>query len=545
MVYKSLSGTDVRALNKGRFLFLFFLLLCSASYAQVTEEPVDAAPFDTVIPNGLNVFHFENGIISSTGYMKDGKPEGVWKNYYENGKLKSTGKRTSGMLDSTWVFYNDKGFPALEFNYREGKRDGVQKTFYDSAKVRSVEVFVADKRQGMAKYYKQNGLLSREVPFEEGVESGIAKEYDDEGTVILISTYKNGFLVKDQEINRKDFRGLRQGPWKHFYENSQQIQWEGIFKNNLKNGTFRDFDSTGKLVRTQEFINGELVDFSTLNNKGERVRMEIRREYYPNAQDKIVGSYKNGVPEGVFREYSMDGEVIDTKVYKEGKVTSQGILDDSGLEQGHWKFFYYPKGKIRSEGDYKDGKKTGLWKYYHENGNLMQEGSYVEDKAEGTWKWYYENGKSLREETYKNGKELGEAREFNDSTAKVITEGGYVDGQKDGYWQYEIGDMKVGGKYFEGKEDGVWKEYYRDGKLSFEGSYIKGDANGTHRFYYPEGTLQEERNYRLGLKNGKWRYFDREGNLITTIEYKDDREIKIDGVKLEAEKRKRKRAGKK
>ena len=526
--------------------YVFFIALgFTMPLLSAAQEVVDVAPHDTIIPNGYNKFHFDNGIVSSEGLMKNGKPEGIWKNYYESGKLKSMGRRINTELDSTWVFFTEKGFPGYEFSYKNGKRDGPQKAYYDSAKVRSVENFVKDKRQGLSRYFRLDGTVLREVPFEEGVESGIAKEYDNEGTVILISTYKNGFLVKDQEINRKDARGFRLGPWKYFYENSQQVKWEGIFKNNLKNGTFKEYDITGKVIKTEEYLNGQLVDFASINSKGERVRMEIRREYYPNAQDKLVGSYKNGLPDGVFREYSMDGDVIDSKMYREGKMRSQGILDDSGLEQGHWKYFFFPKGKMKSEGDYKDGKKTGVWKYYHENGNLMQTGSYMEDKAEGTWTWYYENGKLLRQETYKNGKEIGDAQEFNDSTARVIAQGAYVDGQKDGSWIYEIGDMKITGKYADGKEDGTWKEYYKDGKVSFEGNYIKGEENGTHKFYYPGGQLQEERNYRLGLKDGDWRYFDREGNEVVTISYKDDKEVKIDGLRLEAEKRKRTRALKK
>jgi uncharacterized protein len=523
-------------------LCILFFLLAGALKAQ---EIIDAAPFDTVKPNGYNVFHFDNGIVSSEGFMKNGKPEGIWKNYYESGKLKSEGKRNNHQLDSTWKFYSEKQFILLELNYRNGKRHGIQKMYYDSAKIRSVESYVDDKRDGVSRYFGPEGKLVREVPFKEGVEEGLAKEYDDEGTVIFISTYKNGFLVKQQEINRKDARGLKQGPWKFFYENSQQVKWEGTFKNNLKNGTFREYDINGKVIKTEEYLNGELVDMVSINNKGQSVKMEVRREYYPNAQDRIVGTYKNGVPDGVFREYSMEGDVIGSKVYREGKVTGEGILDDSGLEQGHWKYFYYPKGKIKSEGDYKDGKKIGVWKYYHENGNLMQIGSYVDDKPEGIWKWYYENGKALREETYKNGKEVGEAREFLDSTAKVITQGTYVDGKKEGFWVYEIGDMKVSGNYREGLEEGVWKEHYRNGRLSFEGAYVKGEPNGTHKFYYDNGVIQEERNYRLGLRDGDWKYFDRDGIKVVTINYRDDKEMKIDGIRLDAEKIKRKRAMKK
>jgi hypothetical protein len=38
-------------------------------------------------------FRFENGAVSSEGYLRDGKPDGSWKTYYSNGKLKTEGNR--------------------------------------------------------------------------------------------------------------------------------------------------------------------------------------------------------------------------------------------------------------------------------------------------------------------------------------------------------------------------------------------------------------------------------------------------------------------
>ena len=54
-------------------------------------------------------FFFENGIVSSEGILKDGKPDGYWKTYYENGTIKSEGNRVNFALDSTWMFYFQDG----------------------------------------------------------------------------------------------------------------------------------------------------------------------------------------------------------------------------------------------------------------------------------------------------------------------------------------------------------------------------------------------------------------------------------------------------
>ena len=84
----------------------------------------------------------------------------------------------------------------------------------------------------------------------------------------------------------------------------------------------------------------------------------------------------------------------------------------------------------------------------------------------------------------------------------------------------------------EGREDGVWKEYYPDGKISFEGEFLDGQETGVHKFYWPNGKLHEERVYRLGLPDGTWKLFDESGVQVVTITYRNGEEIKAEGIDL-------------
>ena len=57
---------------------------------------------DTITKDGFQKFYYQNGVLSSEGTMRSGKPDGYWKSYYENGKLKSEGNRKNFELDSLW-----------------------------------------------------------------------------------------------------------------------------------------------------------------------------------------------------------------------------------------------------------------------------------------------------------------------------------------------------------------------------------------------------------------------------------------------------------
>ena len=489
--------------------------------------------------NGYNKFFYKSGAISSEGTMRSGKPEGYWKNYYETGILKSEGYRRNFVLDSTWKFYNEKGFITTVMPFKNGIKSGVVKNYYDSLKLKSEEVFLNGKKQGLTVYYHPNGGITNEIPFDNGLENGIAKEYDDKGVVNRVIYYKDGYNIKQLDVNRTDSKGYKQGTWLAFYDSIQQIRWEGYYKNNKKHGTFREFSKDGNVTKVEEYVEGELIEFATMRG-GRPVKVEIRKDWYPNATERIVGTYKDGVPDGVFREYDPRGNVIASTVYAEGKVLSRGILDDYGYEQGFWQYLF-ENGATRSEGSYVDGKKTGPWRYFHDDGTIMEEGNFENDKPIGFWKWYYERtGNLQREEFFKNGLENGEVKEYADTNVQIAeVKGAYSDGKRDGEWIYTIGDTKYIGTYSNNEEEGIWKEFYPVNRLRFEGKYHDGIENGIHKYYYENGNIKEERFYRNGLREKTWKFYAENGELIATIEYNNDKETKVNGTRLDPKKKKR------
>tara|TARA_B110000240_G_C13259912_1_gene351163 strand:- start:330 stop:641 length:312 start_codon:yes stop_codon:yes gene_type:complete len=51
-------------------------------------------------------------------------------------------------------------------------------------------------------------------------------------------------------------------------------------------------------------------------------------------------------------------------------------------------FDIYPNSQLKEEGNHKDGKQDGLWKYYHKNGQLKEERNYINGIRDGlSKKW--------------------------------------------------------------------------------------------------------------------------------------------------------------
>lgn len=506
---------------------LILLFLPGIIFSQTSSQTND--------PNGYNKFYYDNGKLSSEGPMRDGKPDGYWKTYYETGKIKSEGNRKNFQLDSTWKFYNEQGKQTFEYTYREGKKNGPLKTYNKAGYVETEETFVNNMKQGITRSFYANGKVMKTVPFVEGREQGMGYEYDSTGIIITITEYKAGFVKSSERINRTDANGLKQGVWKEFWPNGK-VKAEGRWLNGKKDGYFKEYNEFGNLLNVTKWKDGQLV-----KNPPELAKIETKITYHPNGRPKQIGNYKDDVPEGVFREFDTTGVIVNAEVYLEGVLVGKGLYDAKGLQQGHWTE-YYETGELKGEGDYKDGVKVGQWKFLYSDGKTDQIGKYDQKgRPSGTWKWYYENGQLLREEVYTDGLRNGTMTEY-DENGTIITQGEYIDGLKEGHWFFQIDDYREEGDYTAGERTGLWKHTYTaSGKPRFEGSYINGQPDGKHTWWYENGRIWQEGKYVYGRKEGDWKYFDEDGLMSLTITYQDGVEIKFDGVKVKFEESKNNR----
>lgn len=478
---------------------------------------------DRINSEGYNVFYHSNGNIASEGNMRDGKPDGYWKTYHENGMIKSEGNRVDHELDGPWKFYDESGDIILEINYKSGKKEGPRKTYRDDEII--VESFENDLKEGLTTFYYPDGTVKKTVPFVNGLEHGNAFEYSDDGRIITLEEYRRGFIINRENINRYGRNGLKQGRWKYFYEDGS-LKEEGSFRNDKKDGFFKTYDRNGNLLELTKFVDGEEVI-----DAPEVAKLEVITEYYETGVISKVTSYKNGVAEGVSREYAEDGSIEKAVIYAGGNIIAEGIMDEEGNKEGPWEE-YYTEGGLRAKGSYTNNLKTGEWVYYHENGVLEQKGIYDEEgRPVGKWLWYYDNGNLWREEFFINGLQDGLVTEF-DPNGNIISEGEYFEGLEEGKWIYNRDNHRIEGSYSAGMKNGLWQHFYPNGQLSFEGRFINDNPNGIHIYYREDGNKKDEENYVMGRKEGNWIRYNEDGTPLLVITYSNNREVRYDGIRI-------------
>lgn len=290
-----------------------------------------------------------------------------------------------------------------------------------------------------------------------------------------------------------------------------------------KTGAYKEYDQSGVVIKEYNYLNGlengPCIDYASTGNNQRAI--------------KAKATFKNGQPEGYYVEYCRYTD------YKE---------------------------KIQ-EGQYKNGKKTGLWKEWwcddDTRGILKSEGSYDADNQNGEWKTYARNGSILTKGSYSNGyKKEGMWYYYSSiDSAKPISWGKYLNNVKVGPWRimlnskFEVTDnqeeyavyrtMKFdstgipsaepviechwsGEKVCEthlnpaGKREGKETWYYRSGKVSSEGTRKNGIWVGDYIEYYESGAVEiKGKRNDTGNIQGEWKTFYESGKVKVIEEFSE------------------------
>ena len=508
MVYKRKWNFKIIVGVKNLLPLLFFLISIN-SYSQELVK-----------------YYYPDSTISAIGSIRDGKPDGYWKNYYPNGILKSIGKRTNFELDSIWNFYDEKGKIQKEISYNLGKKNGYYKEYIvrnDSVYLYSNILYINDLRQGTAVYYKNNKIY-KTIPFVDDKMDGQGFEYDEDSIINGVFGYKNNELISKQSINRTDKNNAKTGTWMEFYPNGN-IKTEANYAKGKLNGIYKLFDSRQRLLQVGNYESDSLL-YSSQSMTDFEEPFE-KKEYYADSTLKYKGSYKDQLPIGIHRFYDSKGKVEKSILYDSyGTLLGKGILLENGKKDGFW-IQYLPNGVKESEGSFVQDEKSGLWKFYYPSGTIKQEGYYVKDKPSGLWKWYFESGVLQKQEEFAMGKRNGLSIQYDEQGIKVV-EGFFLDNKENGEWIITSGDIITKGVYEYGDRAKTWESHYiSNGKLQFKGSYFTGKPRGKHEYFYNNGKLEHDEIYKNGKPKKAWSYYNDQGALLYVVYFKKGKEEKV------------------
>lgn len=184
-------------------------------------------------------------------------------------------------------------------------------------------------------------------------------------------------------------------------------------------------------------------------------------------------------------------------------------LDENGKRQGYWFRNYDGTEQKRYEGQFKNGKEIGLFKYYK-----------------------LENKKSVLSATKEfNEKDSVAVVKFFTSKGKLVSEGKMNGKHYIGKWLYyhKNKDIILTKEYYNdaGQLHGKRLTYFDNGQLAEELSYQNGLLNGTSLWYSKTGTLYKSLDYKNDELHGTAKFYDNQGALIIEGNYQNDLRIGV------------------
>ena len=270
--------------------------------------------------------------------------------------------------------------------------------------------------------YHENGRVKEQGLTRNGKRHGEWKKYDQKGDLLLVAVYELGKVIGKRKPDKVE--ELIE------YHSNGRVKSKGLVKNKKRDGTWNVFDNRGKLIKTIVYADGKMINSTIHNDEKPKLRDGSAVTYHKNGRIKETGKYSKGKKNGTWKEFDTRGKLLKVKIYNFGKVINEqapevvkpfvsyhdnGRIKEKGMiknkkREGEWSL-YGKNGKLLrtsyySNGEIVDKTDSGLInpiKTYHENGFVKEYGILNDGKREGVWKIYTDDGKHKENITYDNG----------------------------------------------------------------------------------------------------------------------------------------------
>ena len=472
-------------------------------------------------------------IYSNNLYLKNQK-DGLWIEFFENNKF--AGLYENGSKEGEWRMFSNENILLKLSTYKDNQLNGTSIEFFNNNSIKSSKEYKDGKLDGKAiEYYDENNIYF-EGTYKNGLLNGEAKEY-----VIYTdgsSSYSEGYYVDSE----------KQGLWKE-YDKEGTLHSSQNYTDGREDGLYRQYTKEGILEYTEEWEYGEQLDAIEYYPNGQIQSVEqwanngrngIAESYYENGNLREILNYKDNMLDGEYLKFDENGKIIEKEFYKEDvlirdflKENNEKLLkeieyinnsinekinqiDEFG-KQGKW--IELDENLYRCEGNYKDGKKDGLWK--EEYGFITFKGNYKDDKRDGEYIVTSTNkeNQNIIVETgqYSKGAYDGNIKIYDDYSnlkyereynAGVLNK--EIEFNKDKI--YKITE-------FSGKDYDI-KEFYDNGKLHYH------NTPNLMEEFYDNGNLKKSIE-----KEGKSNTYNDNGELISSYKTSDFKEIEKINIK--------------
>ena len=288
-----------------------------------------------------------------------------------------------------------------------GKFDGVYITYYRNTQIEEKGKMSDNMKDGVWEFYYENGQLKEKGNYSKSIKDGQWEFY-----------YKNGQLKEKGKYNIGDMNGI----WKYYSTYGDLIE-QVEYLNGTRNGEYIYFKNQDTL-RYIEYIDGKISN-----------KLKIKPDYEVGSEEIYSIPKGSSSKLGINSKFEYLGfnsveNDIDVNIF-DGKE-KVGFFS---LKRGYYNGSYkepHSNGKIKSEGQFLTGRKTGQWRYYFNDGSIKEIQNFNDENNLSSTILFDVNGDTTSIESIKDGKLNGLF--LNSNLGCRDKRGNYLDGYRDGWW---------------------------------------------------------------------------------------------------------------
>jgi antitoxin component YwqK of YwqJK toxin-antitoxin module len=344
---------------------------------------------------GGQVRNFKDYVLTAN-YDDQGQLDGEYSEIFHNGNVKSKGKYLHGKKEGLWETGRKDGKKMATEEFKAG--DKVKETsYYTDNTVEIVRELRNGKKNGWERKYSYgDGKLTSELFYKDGELSSAGEP--EAGTTAAGQT---GLVRQTKQITSSfgsytqlfyQSNGKYEGEYIEQYLDGNTVKTKGQYLNGKKEGLWVYTTPEGEKEREEHYaadiLNGPVVKYSD----------GIIRESV---------EYRDDAKNGEFKEYDADGKLMRKGTYEDGKL--HGMIEEyypggqlkskTGYNKASWDGLrqkFYPNGRMELEETWVNGRKIGPYKAWTETGQLTEEGESARTGV--VFQKTYQNGKLYRHE---------------------------------------------------------------------------------------------------------------------------------------------------
>ncbi len=136
---------------------------------------------------------YPGGQPESAGQYKEGRQMGNWKYWFSNGQMRIECSKVRDTLDGTYAEWYSNGQKLKEGVLKMGKNIGVWTSWYENGKQGLKSNYDQDgTRDGLQTDWYNSGKMALEETYKNGIKEGGFRSWDTKGHLVVSRVFKNG-----------------------------------------------------------------------------------------------------------------------------------------------------------------------------------------------------------------------------------------------------------------------------------------------------------------------------------------------------------------